>query len=433
MAAKQVVLIKCPNCSAAAYPDLQMEGFYCRHCGTLIPWGNANVARPRALDIEHWLGSGDNLEIGAKLDTSLDPHMNDLPDKSRWRYVGIETLVATHDLRAHHEWKQREGLVFTCFNCAAEVHGFSTQTFFECDYCGNKVAEADVIRSGKYNKRLIVGFDNTDFIPRAIPFKISEEDAKSAIVNLVRENPAHFSNDDIIRPLYDLMKIYVPVTIADATLFGKAQTERGNICFYQRRLNWSLPETRFFDAYLLNYMHPWDFGSAAPFQPAFLEGNVRVFGLYSSFSDVDYMQLGYRSMISDLGPQAAKNFGVNRAYIEWVNCMSHRFVSSTTLVPIYLLDRMPRTSTSEDMGDVRFAVNGQTGKVASLHNTGQPNEYLLFKDPTFPATLSDEATNFTPLIPLISKNRKETVFTVTDAASAFTSGDRKGKGLFGLF
>ena len=297
------------------------------------------------------------------------------------------------------------------------------------DYCGNKITEEDVIRSGKYNKDLIVGFNNIDLIPRAIPFKITEEEARNAIINLVQNNPEHFANDDIIRPLYDLTKVYIPIVIADATLYGKAKTEKGNICFYQRRQNWSLPQTRFFDAYLLNYMHPWDFGIAAPFRPAFLEGNVRVFGLYASLSDVDYMQLTYRTMMSDLGPQVKKNFHVNEAQIEWVNSMCERFLYSTVLVPIYLLDRMPLTSATEHLGDVRFAVNGQTGKVASLHNTGKPNEYLLQKEPAFPADLSDESTNFSPLAPLISENYKETKFTVVDAEKAFVRGEKK-KGLF---
>ena len=131
MSQKQVVSTNCSNCGAAAYPDLQMEGFYCRHCDTLISWHIANLKRPKALNLDHWLGSGENLEKGAKLSTSLDPHINDLPDKARWRYVSLETLVASHDLGAHQEWKQREGLIFPCDNCGAEIQGFSTQTFFE--------------------------------------------------------------------------------------------------------------------------------------------------------------------------------------------------------------------------------------------------------------------------------------------------------------
>ena len=434
MSVKQVVTFKCSKCGASAYPDLQLEGFNCRHCGNLIPWRVANVKRPKALDVEHWLGAGTNLEKGAKLTTSLEPHRNDLPDKARWRPVSLETLVATHDLRAHQEWKHREGLIFRCNNCGGDMRGFSTQTIFECDYCGNKIAEVDVIRSGKYQKNLIVGFDNVDMIPRAIPFRISEEEAKTAIVSLVQSYPQCFANDDIIRPLYNLMKIYVPVKLADAILFGKAQTERGNIHFYQRRQNWTLPETRFFDAYLLNCLHPWDFGSVSPFHPAFLEGNVRVFGLDSLMSDVEYMELCYRTMITDLGPQVQNSFGVNKVYIEWVNSMHERFVNSTILLPIYLLDRMPLTAASEKLGDVRFAVNGQTGKVASLHNTCQPNEYLLQKDPTFPDALSEESTHYSPLIPLVSQNRKDSVFIVADAETAFKGDGKKGgKGFFGLF
>ena len=107
---------------------------------------------------------------GAELSTKLSPHMNDLPDKARWRYVSIETLVATHDIKAHQEWKQKEGLVFHCHNCGAELSGFSTQTIFECAYCGNKIAETDVIASGNYREGLVVDFDNINLIPKAIPF-----------------------------------------------------------------------------------------------------------------------------------------------------------------------------------------------------------------------------------------------------------------------
>ena len=429
--------IKCSNCGASAFYDMEQEGFLCGYCGTLIPWDSPVHFNPRPLNIKYYQTDVMTPEIGKeiKIINAVSARMNELPDKSKFRTISINSIIAGSDFEAFQQWRSAEALFFLCKNCGAEINGYSTQTVFECDFCGNKIAEADVIANGNYQKELIVGIDDARKTPRAIPFRVSEEKAKLAISNLIKSYPDCFANDKIIRPLKELMKVYVPAYLAEIALIAKAHTEKGEIRFYQGRQNWTLPATIFFDAYLLNAIQPWDFGKISPFRPAFLEGNVRLFGKTETSEikeeNVNYYDLSFRLPLSDLVPQVKEAFGVNDVDIEWIRKDFHRIKGSTVLLPIYLLDKMPHTVKDKQSvrGDVRFAVNGQTGKVASLHNTTMSNEYILQNEPTRPPKMSEVSTKYSPIIPVISKNKKEEYFIITDVQGAF---EVKKKGFFGF-
>ena len=64
----------------------------------------------------------------------------------------------------------------------------------------------------------------------------------------------------------------------DLSVKATVDTERGQFTFYHDRINWARPQCSLFDIYLLNELNPWDYGESAPFTPAFLENDVRIFG-----------------------------------------------------------------------------------------------------------------------------------------------------------
>lgn len=437
--------MKCVSCGATVYFDMELGGFLCEHCGNMIPWDSPVHFNPRPLSIKYIYTDDSIPAIGDKIsiDSGFGIIMNDLPDTSKWRTINLDSIIADNDIEAFSQWKDAEGLAFSCRNCGSEISGYSTQTIFECEFCGNKATSKDVISSGSYTKELIVGMNNSRKTPRAIPFRVSEENAKKAIIDLVNAYPNCFANNDIIRPLKDLTKVYVPVYLTEVVFVAKAQTEKGEIRFYQTRQNVTVPATIFFDAYLLNGLQPWDFGKIAPLRPAFLEGNVKIFSradikedynkIYADDEDyapgINFHNLGYRLPLFDLAPRLKETFDVTDVKIEWIQYNSYRAKKTMTLLPMYFLDKMPHTmnASKTEVGDVRFAVNGQTGKVASLHNSSMPNEFILEKNSSRPPNISEVSTKYSPILPVINNNKKEKVFTVIDNQEVFAP---KKKGLF---
>ena len=389
--------IKCRNCGAPSYSDLKREGFYCPFCGTLMPWGKAGSLFSPEIRFRHMpVGMEDGcFKLGMAVSGSPVRNVFD-PDEARTRFTRVDAKIVYLDDETFLAWKNSETVTFTCPDCGNQVSGRGTQNIFECPSCGNKHAKASVLSGEKYAKSLIIGHSNTYLPSNALPFKISREQAIQAISAFVRDYP---EIQDSVDDMQVIQAVYLPYRLCDLFLLLQATTEKGSLLLYHNRVNWALPLSIFHDRFLMNSLHPWDFGEIATFRPTMLEGEVRLVGVSRNETGEERGRMLMRDM-----PLLVKNaLAVRDARVDWTQDYTRLHNQSEMMLPVWFLDRKPLGVKSRNDSTAKIAVNGQTGKVSCIIDAGAEKEYLLEKAASFPPELSDESTLFSPPVPVISK------------------------------
>jgi len=370
-----VQILKCRKCGAPAYADQKSEGFLCPYCGDISPWAQTlSRYTPRMVFRHRPIQIVDGLlkmtHVGMPETEFADPRGT---DEMSVRMSETDSRLHGFDARATNSWARREMIMIPCANCGATVTGYSTQNIFECGYCKNKIMDAETFKDGAYRKE-VFGYDK-NIHKLALPFTVSADEAKQQILKLASDNPREFAKQDIEKRLEtDLQALYLPYRIWDMCVKATAETEKGDITFYHSRVNWALPDCTMFDIYLMDSLHPWDFGDAAPLAPAFMEGDVRLFAFENNEARNTAM---HRMLYRDVPDMVRSAFRVNKVKLKtWTyDFRKHRYAFIN--LPIWFLDKR---SGDGDL-QVRAAVNGQTGKASVL---------FLQKEKTAPFFLKSE-------------------------------------------
>lgn len=397
-------IIKCENCGGAAYSDMQKEGFLCPYCGKLMPWGAKG--RPFSMGIRYRHMQPKMKDGWYQLAVLGEPVRNSdvsefiLNDK-KMRFQSIRAKLANADEKALIAWNSVAIVTIACRQCGAEVKGSSAQSVFVCEYCGNRFAGNDALSGRTYNQELVLGRSRGSRLSEAIPFNVSRDQAKNAIMEMVRENPKKFDGQMIAERIdSELQAVYLPYRLGDIWIVAQAQTERGRVQVYQGRTNWALPMSWLYDRYLVNILHPWDFDEVASFRPTFLEEEVMI------VSDVmnDDKEIRGHMLIRDLPDMVCRAFDTKKAKILWVLDYLRLHNHARIMLPVWYLDKHTHNEKLDPVV-ARLAVNGQTGSVAALfYGQGGSVEKYIVKLPHRTREMSGESSLFSQPVPVVKKH-----------------------------
>lgn len=386
---QETTAIKCKKCGSPSYFDQKAGEFVCPYCATFTPWESADYSYTLDMVFRHRpIPIIDGLikltHVGMTLRDVEDMRSS---DEMKQRTGSLNDLLQNHDKKTFDTWEQREEISFDCPNCGGKITGYSTQSLFICEYCGNKIMASDVFTSGSYGENLIFGY-GFNMYKQALPFKITKTQAIEQLRRLVRENRDDFAEENIEQRIEsDLQAIYLPYLIEDFSLRTYVDTERGRFTLYHDRINWGLPQSTLFDIYLLNQLNPWDYGETEHFTPAFLEKEVRIF---APMNDEQLWTEPYRILYRDIPEMLKSEFGLNDVeLLRWMTD-SRRHQNSGINLPIWFLDKASETKESDLQ--IRMAVNGQTGKAVALFLQAGKKDYFRTLDLYPPPKMSDEST-----------------------------------------
>jgi hypothetical protein len=208
-----------------------------------------------------------------------------------------------------------------------------------------------------------------------------------------------FSGKDITSDISPLQAVFLPYRLCDLFLLAQAKTEKGNLLIYHGRVNWALPLSWYHDRYLMNALHPWDFGVLSPFRPTMLEGEVRIVGIMRKDTEAERAKL----LMQDMPPLIIDAFDLKEAHLDWTQDYTRLHQYGQMMLPIWFLDRQPLSAKNRNDQSAKFAVNGQTGKVCCIINAGTEKEYIIEKPAPFAPPMSDESSLFSPPVPVVAK------------------------------
>ncbi len=385
--------IKCKACGAPSYFDQKAEGFICPYCGSFAPWASADyrytldmIFRHRPIPVIDGLIKLTHVGVGESAVKDMRS-----PDEMKQRTSSLDSLLYGFDKKTFEKWDKREEITFDCTYCGGQITGYSTQSIFQCGYCGNKIMPSEAFESGQYGDNLVFGYD-PNMYDLLLPFKLTKAEAMEQMRRLVAENRSDFEGQDIEKRIErDLQAICLPYWVEDISVKATVDTERGRFTFYHERINWARPQNSLFDIYLLNELNPWDYGESAPFTPAFLEDDVRIF---APMNNDERVTAPYRMLSRDIPDMLKAAFGLHEVeLLGWVTDFRRHKYASVNL-PIWYLDKASWAGESDLQ--TRMAVNAQTGKAAALFLEAGKKDYTRTLDPDPPAKMSDESTIYSP-------------------------------------
>lgn len=418
--------IKCKACGAPSYFDQKAEGFQCPYCGTFTPWESADyrytldmIFRHRPIPVIDGLIKLTHVGVGESAVKDMRS-----PDEMVQRTRSLEELLYEFDRGTFEKWDKREEKSFDCPYCGAKIRGFSTQSLFKCEYCGNKVMPSDLFESGVYGENLVYGYD-PNMYDLVLPFKVTKEEAMDQMLRLAEASRSEFAGQDIEKRIRsEIQAIYLPYWVEDISVKATVDTERGRFTFYHERINWARPQNSLFDIYLLNELNPWDYGESAPFTPAFLEDEVRIF---APMNNDERVTAPYRMLSRDIPDMVKSAFGLNEVkLLGWVTDFRRHKYASVNL-PIWYLDK-PSWTNESDL-QTRMAVNAQTGKAAALFLEAGKKDYTRTLDADPPPKMSDESTIYSPPVP-VKYMKSPFLFKKLDINQVLGKSGRKFRKLF---
>lgn len=389
--------IKCKECGSPSYFDQKSEGFICPYCGGFTSWASADyrytldmVFRHRPIPVIDGLIKLTHVGIG---ETAVKDMRS--PDEMMQRTSSLGDLLYGLDKGTFEKWDKREEKFFDCPYCGAKITGFSTQSVFICEYCDNKLMASDVFESGVYGENLVFGYD-PNMYDQALPFKITKAQAVEQLLRLVAQDRSDFAGQDIEKRITsELQAIYLPYWVEDISVKATVDTECGQFTFYHDRINWARPQCSLFDIYLLNELNPWDYGESAPFTPAFLENDVRIF---APMNNDEQVTAPYRMLYRDMPDMLKSTFGLNKVkMLGWVTDFRRHKYAGINL-PIWFLDKP--SWAKESHLQTRMAVNAQTGKAAALFLEAGKKDYTSTLEVYPPPKMSDECTMYSSPVPV---------------------------------
>jgi hypothetical protein len=156
----------------------------------------------------------------------------------------------------------------------------------------------------------------------------------------------------------------------------------------------------FLDYRLFPDLSPWDFAEITPFNPAYLEGDVKIMSATAQIvSKVRLMSDQFDAVV----PALRAAYGQSDIEPLWQRL--HIRSSVNVALPIYYLDK-------QDKGPkVRFTVNGQTGQVSCVGRGQSHGRSTLVREPArenFPQ--SDDVALYSPYVPVVKVRGKNDLF-----------------------
>lgn len=333
--------------------------------------------------------SGDNFEIyNLRI---AENHKTPIENRGKLhRWSSTEEKIKAYDPVAYEILANKTGIRFNCKSCGGEIIGYSTQTFFKCPNCNTRIGDADVIESGFYRERQIIGDDG--YLPDwQLPLNINRQRAKSLIKKIVTQNTDHFSGIATNELVADknLFAVYIPHELSDLRIRTEVKTEKGNHWFYSEWFNWALPKNHFYDAILLEELHPWDFGKMQTYNPAYFDIDVRIVGLCNGWDRIKQME---HILLGILPKEISETYGLKKVnIINWSrDNRKHQFASIS--LPIYHAEIVGKNGEV----NARIMINGQTGRTVAAIRKNNNISYC-YLDSSQPEMTYESSMHSVPL------------------------------------
>ena len=253
--------------------------------------------------------------------------------------------------------------VYSCESCGGEIIVDETTSSTCCPYCGNNVL---------VSKQL-----SGDLKPnRVIPFKNGKDDVMDSLKKFFRKKPllpSSFSKENVIE---EIKPLYVPYWVFDADVDGKVRF-KGETTRKWSDANYDYKETKFYslvrggtiafdhvpvdgsqklDDKLMESIEPFNYNEAVEFNAGYLAGFAA--DRYDVSKEVTFNRATQRFREGTI--QAFRNDikGYNNVSLEDSNLQLSNTNAIYALYPVWILNSKWKEKS------YRFAVNGQTGKVA---------------------------------------------------------------------
>lgn len=318
---------KCPNCGGKLEFDSSTQKMNCPYCDSEI-------------DVEAFKNFDD--KINSQASQTEEP-------ESTWQ--------------KSEEWTEDNGnvSVYTCSNCGGEIIAEDTTAAMHCPYCDNPVIFTQKVS----------GMLKPDYV---IPFKLSKEDAKSALKKHLKGKPLLpkvFRDENHID---EIKGVYVPFWLYDAKVDSDITFEGTRVRTWTDR-NYRYTETSHFEIErdgtlefenvpadgsskmpddLMESIEPFDFSQAVDFQTAYLSGYLAdKYDVEAEQNIVHVRQRMSKSIVDRLSNTIIGYGGVHPVNN---NTVVSEAKIKYALYPVYILN------TTWKGQKFVFAMNGQTGK-----------------------------------------------------------------------
>ena len=325
MANKQ---FKCPCCGGSLQFDDKSQNIVCPYCDSQFT--------PESLK-----DYTDELASQPQEDTSWDESM----------------------VQAYTNEEKKGIKIYSCDSCGGEIIVDETTSSTCCPYCGNNVLVSKEL-SGDLKPNYV------------IPFKNDKEVVKANLKKFFKKKPllpSSFSKENVIE---EIKPLYVPFWLFDADVSGtvefKGETTRrwsdsnydyretkvysilrgGNIAFDHVPVDGS----KKMEDQLMESIEPYNFNEAVEFNAAYLAGYAA--DRYDVDKDVTFDRATVRFRDGTVQAFRRDISGYDNVSMTRTNLQFDNTNAAYALYPVWILN------TKWKDKNFRFAVNGQTGKIA---------------------------------------------------------------------
>ena len=325
MANKQ---FKCPCCGGSLQFDDKSQNIVCPYCDSQFT--------PESLK-----DYTDELATQPQEDTSWDESM----------------------VQAYTNEEKKGIKIYSCDSCGGEIIVEETTSSTCCPYCGNNVLVSKEL-SGDLKPNYV------------IPFKNDKEVVKENLKKFFKKKPllpSSFSKENVIE---EIKPLYVPFWLFDADVSGtvefKGETTRrwsdsnydyretkvysilrgGNIAFDHVPVDGS----KKMEDQLMESIEPYNFNEAVEFNAAYLAGYAA--DRYDVDKDVTFDRATVRFRDGTVQAFRRDISGYDNVSMTRTNLQFDNTNAAYALYPVWILN------TKWKDKNFRFAVNGQTGKIA---------------------------------------------------------------------
>ena len=253
--------------------------------------------------------------------------------------------------------------IYSCQSCGGEIIVDETTTSTSCPYCGNNLLVSKQL-SGDLKPNLV------------IPFKNDKENVLSSLKSFFKKKPLlprTFSRDNVIE---EVKPLYVPFWLFDADVEGKIRF-KGEITKTWSDANYNYKEVKYYSLVrggdiafdhvpvdgsqkmedkLMESIEPYNFEEAVDFNAGYLAGYAA--DRYDVDKDVTFNRATQRFRDGTIQAFRSDIRGYENVTLDDSNIQLSNTKTTYALYPVWILN------TKWKDKNYRFAVNGQTSKVA---------------------------------------------------------------------
>lgn len=230
-----------------------------------------------------------------------------------------------------------------CPNCGAEFFFKENEATGICPYCDTPMIRKD--------------YDESDSFPESIiPFKITLEEAKEKLLDLVDKPASSYSEEAEIakKNINKMQGFYLPYSLIMGPInynINREGTKRQFHCEIDVEKNF-INGSKELDNLVLDAMEPYDWQEIVPFSFGYISGQL------VKIKNIDENELTKRA-VEEVANQSKKQITeeLDSEAIE-IKSDSVNILTAPVLLPVYYFK----------VGDFTVAVNGQTGRVSMTNN-----------------------------------------------------------------